>query len=203
MFFIGEILYNIYKVRDTFKLSPEYFGEELESTAAEILQRKYEGSIDKEMGVIVSIFDVKNVSDGEIYPSDPATHHTADFSVLAFMPQVDEVVAGEVSELAEFGAFVRIGPMEGLVHVSQIANDFLSLDRKTASFVSRKTGKSLKKGDGVLAKITTVSMRKSVKDSKVALTMKPDGLGKPEWAASDARRNREKSGSKRGGRSKR
>ncbi len=197
-------MYYIYKVNDAFKLPPEHFGDELESIAMDILQRKYEGLIDKDIGVVVSVFDVKNISDGEIYPGDPATHHTADFSMLAFMPQVDEIISGEVSELAEFGAFVRIGPMEGLVHVSQIANDFLSLDRKTGAFVSRKTGKSLKKGDSILAKITTVSMRKSVKDSKIALTMKPEGLGKPEWIVSDARRNRdEKKGSKRGGRSKR
>ncbi len=200
----GEILYRIYKVSDMFKLPPEHFGEELESVATEILQRKYEGSIDKEMGIIVTIFGVKDISDGSIYPGDPSTHHEAHFSVLAFMPQVEEVVAGEVTELAEFGAFVRIGPMEGLVHVSQIANDFLSLDRKTTSFVSRKTGRSLKKGDTVLAKISTVSMKKSVKDSKIALTMKPEGLGKPEWIVSDAKRGKaERAGGKRGRRPKR
>ncbi len=45
--------------------------------------------------------------------------------MLTYMPFVEEVVAGEVTELAEFGAFVRIGPIDGLVHVSQITNDFL------------------------------------------------------------------------------
>jgi DNA-directed RNA polymerase subunit E' len=174
-------MYNIYTIKDTFKLLPEYFDKDIQDVAAEVLQKKYEGSIDKDLGVIVAVFDVKNVSDGLIYPGDPATHHEAEFSALTFMPKVDEIILGEVTELAEFGAFVRIGPMDGLVHVSQITSDFLSFDRKVPAFVSKKTGKNLKKGDIVYAKISTVSMKTSIKDSKIALTMKPEGLGKIEW----------------------
>ena len=71
--------------------------------------------------------------------------------------------------------------MEGLVHVSQMANDFLSYDKKTQQFTSRQKGLNIKKGDQVFAKISTVSMKGGVKGSKIALTMKPEGLGKPEW----------------------
>lgn len=174
-------MYNIYTIKDTFKLLPEYFDKDIEDVAAQVLQKKYEGTIDKDLGVIVAVFDIKNVSDGVIYPGDPATHHEAEFSVLTFMPKVDEVVIGVVSELAEFGAFIRIGPMDGLVHVSQITTDFLSFDKKVPAFVSKKSGKSIKKDDIVYAKISTVSMKTSIKDSKIALTMKPEGLGKLEW----------------------
>ncbi len=188
-------MYKVYTVTDTFKLPPEHFGDDLEKVAADVLRRRYEGTIDRDMGVVVAIYDVSSVSDGQIYPGDPSTHHNATFKLLAFMPTVEEVVAGEVSELVEFGAFVRIGPMEGLVHVSQIANDFLSFDKKVPAFISKKTGKNLKKGDAVLAKISTVSMKKTVKDSKIALTMKPEGLGKLEWiTAGKARREKETRG---------
>ncbi len=192
-------MYKVYSVNDVFKLPPEHFGDNLEGVAIEVLRRKYEGQIDKEIGVIVAVFDVSDISDGEIFAGDPSTHHNAKFKILAFMPTVEEIVAGEVSELVEFGAFVRIGPMEGLVHVSQIANDFLSFDKKTPAFISKKTGKNLKKGDLVYAKISTVSMKKTVKDSKIALTMKPEGLGKMEWIASEGKKGRkdERGGSKR------
>jgi DNA-directed RNA polymerase subunit E' len=136
------------------------------------------------------------VSDGILYPGDPATHHDVEFDALTYMPNVEEIVNGEVTEIAEFGAFVRIGPIDGLVHVSQITNDFLSFDRKAQAFVSRKSGRMLKKGDAVYAKISTISMKNSVKDSKIALTMKPEGLGKFEWINEDekvkARQGREK-----------
>lgn len=179
-------MYNIYALKDTFSLPPEDFGKDLETVAEAVLQKKYEGRVDKEIGVVVALFNVKNISDGMIYPGDPATKHDAEFEILTFMPQVDEVVCGEITELTDFGAFIRIGPMEGLIHVSQIANEFLSYDRKTQTFVTKQRKLMLKKGDIVYAKISTVSMKNSVKDSKIALTMKQDGFGKPEWLKSGA-----------------
>ncbi|MCL4389468.1 MAG: DNA-directed RNA polymerase [Candidatus Marsarchaeota archaeon] len=191
-------MYSIYTVSDTFKMPPEYFGEDIEKVAAEILERKYEGRIEKEMGVIVAVFNVRNIGDGAIYPGDPATHHDVEFDALTFMPVVEEILPGEVTEMVEFGAFVRIGPMDGLVHVSQIAGEFLSFDKKALAFVSKKNNISLKKGDAVFAKISTVSMKNTIKDSKIALTMKPEGLGKPEWAGRSAKaKARRGSGSKR------
>lgn len=175
------VMYYVHSVKDNFKMPPEYFDKDIEKVAAEILKRKYEGMIDKSLGVIVSVFNIRNVSDGMIYAGDPSLHHDVEFDVLTYLPYVEEVVAGEITELAEFGAFARIGPIDGLVHVSQITNDFLSFDRKTPAFVSKRSGKSLKKGDVVFAKISTVSMKNSIKDSKIALTMKPEGLGKQEW----------------------
>ena len=175
-------MYYVYTVKDIFKMPPDKFGSDITEVGAEMLQRRYEGSIDKEMGVIVCVFNIRNIGDGRIYPGDPSTHHEAEFDVVTYAPHVDEVIVGDVTELAEFGAFLRMGPMDGLVHVSQIANDFLSLDRKIPAFVSKKTSLSLKKNDIAYAKISTVSMKSSVKDSKIALTMRPTGLGKPEWA---------------------
>ncbi len=180
-------MYYMHSVKDTFKMPPEYFNKDIKEVAIEILKRKYEGTIDKNLGVIVSVFNIRNVSDGIIYAGDPSLHHDVEFDILTYMPYVEEVVAGEVTELAEFGAFIRIGPIDGLVHVSQITNDFLSFDRKLPAFVSRRSGKSLKKGDVVFAKISTISMKNSVKDSKIALTMKPDGLGKQEWITEGSR----------------
>lgn len=193
-------MYKVYTIKDIFKLPPEHFGDNLESVAVQVLGSRYEGTIDRDIGVIVAVFNVRDISDGVIYPGDPSTHHEAKFDVLAFMPVVDEIVPGEVSELVEFGAFVRIGPMEGLVHVSQIASDFISFDKKVPAFISKKTGKNLKKGDSVFAKISTVSMKKTVKDSKIALTMKPDGLGKLEWiSAKKTRESQERRGGSRKG----
>lgn len=174
-------MYYVHSIKDTFNMPPEYFDKDIEKVATEILKKKFEGTIDKTLGVIVAVYDISHISDGTIYAGDPSTHHEVEFKMLTYMPYIEEVVAGEVTELAEFGAFIRIGPIDGLVHVSQITNDFLSFDRKIPAFVSKRSGRSLKKGDLVFAKISTVSMKTSVKDSKIALTMKPEGLGRPEW----------------------
>lgn len=190
-------MYYVHTLQDTFKMAPEFFDRDIEDVATMVLKRKYEGAIDKKLGVVVSVFNIRNIGDGAILPGDPATHHQVEFDMLTYMPYVDEVVAGEVTELAEFGAFVRIGPIEGLVHVSQITNDFLTFDKKVPAFVSKRSGRSLKKGDSVLAKISTVSMKNTVKDSKIALTMKPEGLGKAEWITENVKRARSEAAKRR------
>lgn len=175
-------MYKEYLVRDTIRIQSEYFDRNLKDVLKELLENKYEGMIDKDMGLIVSVFNIKAVGDGLIYPGDPATHHNVEFDALTFIPQLNEIVNGEITELIEFGAFVRIGPMDGLIHVSQITDDFVFFDKKNQMFNSKKSNIILKKGDDVFAKISTISIKTSVKDSKIALTMRPEGLGKAEWA---------------------
>ncbi|MCL4383079.1 MAG: DNA-directed RNA polymerase [Candidatus Marsarchaeota archaeon] len=174
-------MYKKYLVRDTIRVPSEYFDRDLDEVLKELLEKNYEGIIDRDMGLIVSVFNIKIIGDGLIYPGDPATHHDVEFEALTFIPQVNEVVSGEVTELIEFGAFVRIGPMDGLVHVSQITDDFVFFDKKNQMFNSKKSNIILKKGDEIFARISTVSIKTTLKDSKIALTMRPEGLGKLEW----------------------
>ena len=99
--------------------------------------------------------------------------------MLVFNLDIDEIVAGEVSELADFGCFVRLGPLDGLVHLSQITSDFISYDKKSSAFVSKNTGRSLKKGDKVFAKVSSISFKGGIKDAKIALTMRPKAWASP------------------------
>ena len=89
---------------------------------------------------------------------------------------------GIVSEATEFGAFVKTGPIEGLVHVSQIADDFITYDANVPGFTGRDSKRTLKIGDTVTAKVVSVSMKGTIPDSKIGLTMRQPGLGKKEWA---------------------
>ncbi|MGC8479121.1 MAG: DNA-directed RNA polymerase [Candidatus Micrarchaeia archaeon] len=174
-------MYYIHTIKDSISIPPSHFGEDVQASATAMLRSKYERTIDKHLGIILALYNVRDISDGFILPGDPSTHHNVTFNVLTFSLDVGEVVKGEVSELVDFGCFVRLGPIDGLVHMSQIMNDYINYDRKTSAFVSKSTGKNLKKGDIVYAKISTVSFKGNLKDTKIALTMRPDGLGKYEW----------------------
>ena len=192
-------MYYIHTIEDTISISPSNFGQDVNKTALEALRVKYERTLDKELGIIIAVFNVRDVSDGFIMPGDPSTHHNVKFDALVFNLDIDEVVVGEVSELADFGCFVRLGPIDGLVHLSQITSDFISYDKKSSAFVSKNTGRSLKKTDKVFAKVSSISLKGSIKDAKIALTMRADGLGKPEWAK-EPKRERPRGGPRRGGR---
>ena len=92
---------------------------------------------------------------------------------------------GTITEVTEFGAFVRIGPIEGLIHVSQLMDDYINYDSKLPGFVGKKTDKKIVVDDNILARIVTISLKGDVSSSKIGLTMRQPFLGKPEWERID------------------
>jgi DNA-directed RNA polymerase subunit E' len=174
-------MYSLVTVRDTVRIPPKLFSESLEDSVLAALREQYEGKLDNDLGVIITITHPREIGDGKIIPGDGAAYHDAVFDVLTFRPELHEVVRGKVSEITEFGAFVRFGPIDGLVHVSQVTDDFVSFNDKTGLLSGRDTKRSLKKGDIVNARIIAVSMKNTVTDSKINLTMRQPGLGKEDW----------------------
>lgn len=180
-------MYKLVEVQDTVRVPPSRFEEPLEQVVLDELRKSYEGLTDKDLGVILAITSVKEVGRGRLIIGDGASYHDVTFEALVYKPEVNEVVLGEVVEVVEFGGFVRLGPLDGLVHVSQVMDDFVSYDRKKGVLHGKETRRSLKEGDRVRARIVTVSMRRGTKAGKVGLTMRQPGLGKLDWIAEERR----------------
>lgn len=178
-------MYAICKIKDTVRIPPKEFGQKLEKAVLKISQEEYEGVVDEELGIIVAVTNASNVGEGKVVPGDGAAYHEAELEMLVFKPELLEVVEGAVSEITEFGAFVKIGPMEALVHVSQIMDDYINYDAKNTVFVGKESGKKLQVEDKVMARIVSCSLKNSVQNSKIGLTMRQLGLGKSDWLAID------------------
>ncbi len=172
-------MYKILTLEDTVKVSPSKLGPSMRKSVLESLQEQLEGSIDKELGAIVVVFEVESIGDGSILPGDGSIYYPATFKVLVYYPEMYEIVEGSVIDITEFGAFIRIGPLDGLAHISQVMDDFVSYDSKNSTFAGKDSKHVLKEGDKVRARIITVSMNKS--DYKIGLTMRQQGLGVAEW----------------------
>jgi DNA-directed RNA polymerase subunit E' len=174
-------MYKVVTIKDTVRVPPKFFSDELSTAITKILREKYERIMDKDLGIILTIWNVANVSEGRIIPGDGSPYYSVQFDALVFYPELQEVFDGKVTEIVEFGAFVRMGPIDGLVHVSQVTDDFLSFDKKIPALVGKESKKVLRQGDAVRARIATVSLKSSIPETKIGLTMRPAGLGKPEW----------------------
>ena len=169
-------------IEDTVRISPYRFKDPLENVAMDTLNESYVGKLDKTLGLLVCVFRIEEISEGKLVIGDGATYHHVTFSAIFYKPEQHEVVEGQVIEIAEFGAFVRIGPMDGLVHVSQVTDDFINYDPKGGSLIASESNKVLSEGDNVRARIVTLSLKsKSIKDNRIGLTMRQFALGKPEW----------------------
>ncbi|RLG21932.1 DNA-directed RNA polymerase [Candidatus Micrarchaeota archaeon] len=174
-------MYQIVTIKDTIRIPPKLFSDSLEKSALEALKQQYEGKIDKDLGVVISVMNPREISDGIIIPGDEAAYHHLVFDALVFTPEMHEVIRGKVIDITEFGAFVRFGPIEGLTHISQITDDFMSYNEKNAVLAGKESRRVLKKEDVVTARIIAISLKNTVADSKINLTMRQKGLGKEEW----------------------
>lgn len=172
-------MYKMITVHDKVRVPPKMFGSSREEAIKKSLEERWEGVIDKRLGVILSVTSVGNVGEGNILPGDGAIYYPADFELLVYHPEMHELVKGYVIDVTEFGIFIRVGPVDGMVHVSQIMDDFVSYDPKNAVFLGRDTKRVLKEKDLVKARIISISMGSS--QYKVGLTTRQPGLGVLGW----------------------
>ncbi|HOP09683.1 MAG TPA: DNA-directed RNA polymerase, partial [Candidatus Methanofastidiosa archaeon] len=103
-------MYRIVTLTDTVRVPPKDFGKDLKQTIMDILRSMYECKWDNDIGFMLVIKDVKRIDVGRVIPGDGATYHDIDFEMLVYTPKVHEIVDGEIVEILEFGAFMRIGP---------------------------------------------------------------------------------------------
>jgi DNA-directed RNA polymerase subunit E' len=184
-------MFKLITLQDTIRIPPETFGSPLEKVGRDQVKTKYEGIVDEEMGYVIAITKVEVNPIGKIIPGDGATYHKVTFSLLAFYPVIQEIVEGDVAEIADFGAFVRIGPVDALLHVSQLIDDYMSYDEKQGVLLGKETKKKLTNGDQLRVRITAVSLGRAGSSGKIGVTARQPFLGKLEWLKIDASRAKE------------
>ena len=185
-------MYYMTTIEGTVRIPPYRFDEPLEDVAIETLNEEYIGQLDKKLGLMVGAFSIEEIGEGVLIMGDGAAYHNVVFNAIFFKPEQQEIVEGEVTDITEFGAFVRIGPMEGLVHVSQVTDDYINYDPRNASLIGNETNKILTEGDRIRARIVTLSLKgKSIKESKIGLTMRQPNLGKFEWIEAEKNKAKE------------
>jgi DNA-directed RNA polymerase subunit E' len=181
-------LFKLITLEDTIRIPPEKFGEAIDTVGYEQLKMRYEGMVDEELGYVIAVTNIKVNPLGKIIPGDGATFHKVEFSLLTFFPKIQEVVEGEVVEIADFGAFIRIGPVDALLHVSQLMDDYISHDERQGVLMGKETKRKLTTGDHVRVRITAVSLGRGGGSGKIGVTARQPFLGKIEWVKKDIKK---------------
>jgi DNA-directed RNA polymerase subunit E' len=174
-------MFKLITLQDTIRIPPNTFGNPLEAVGKEQVKAKYEGVVDEELGYVIAVSKVEVSPIGKIIPGDGATYHKVNFSLLTFYPVIQEIVEGDVVEIADFGAFVRIGPVDALLHVSQLMDDFISYDEKQGVLLGKESKRKLTTGDQVRVRITAVSLGRAGSSGKIGVTARQPFLGKLDW----------------------
>ncbi|MEM5766321.1 MAG: DNA-directed RNA polymerase [Candidatus Aenigmatarchaeota archaeon] len=172
-------MYRIVEVEEKIRVPPTKFNMNVKDAVKQSIQESLECILDPRIGFILACTEVEKVEEGKIIPGDPGIFYKTVFKLLTFKPELHELIYGEVIDNTEFGAFVRIGPMDGLVHISQLMDDFVSFDSKSSVFLGKESKRTLKEGDLVRARIISLSIGKD--ENKIGLTMRQPLLGSLVW----------------------
>ncbi|MBN2065480.1 MAG: DNA-directed RNA polymerase [Candidatus Thermoplasmatota archaeon] len=175
-------MYYKVKVEDTIRIMPDQFGEDIDEVIKTIVQQTFEGTVRKDDGIIVVAENIEPVGDGIVIHGDGAMYQKVQFDALTFKPEMQEVIDGIICEIVEFGAFCHIGPIDALIHMSQIMNDYVQVDAENEIITGKEKKRQLKVGDSVRARIVAVSLNElSARESKIGLTMRQPSLGSHLW----------------------
>src|SRR6476646_1754887 len=174
-------MFSISTLTDVVRIPPKLFGESLKKAAITILREKYESMINPELGYVIMILETKVEKMGKVIAGDGGTYHRVEFTALTFSPKLQEIVRGEIVEITDFGAFVRIGATDALLHLSQITDDYLKSDVKQGVIVANQSARSLKIGSKLRARVTAISLGKGSAMGKIGITCRQPFLGALEW----------------------
>ena len=189
-------MYYKIELKDRVRVPPHLFNLDTKEAVAKSIKKKYDGMISKELGIVIDVADVKEVGEGVIIPGDGSSYYEAVFEVLSFKPELQEVVVGKIRDIVDFGAFITLGPIDGMIHVSQTMDDFVSFS-KEKTLTGKESKRSLKVNDICRARIIAVSF-KDPANPKLGLTMRQPGLGRLDWIEDEGKKEVEPKGKEEG-----
>lgn len=182
-------MYVIASKEDIVRIPPGMLGEDFNALASRLTQESFQNKVEGDGSFTLLVKDIEPQGEGRIIHGDGAVYQKVEFDSLLFRPMLHEVVEGTVCEILKFGAFVRFGPLDGLLHISQIMDDRIDVDVDGRRLLGKDTKRELRLGDSVRARIVSLSINeRSPRESKIGLTMRQPGLGKLEWLEEDRKK---------------
>ena len=114
--------------------------------------------------------------------ADDATREVADWLKCEYMQDhVGEEFDGVISSVTGFGFFVRLNDLfiDGLVHISGLANDYYLFDMPKQRLIGENSGMIFRIGDAVKVRVEAVSLeQKQIDFSLISSERKPRRSGK-------------------------
>ena len=179
-------MYYLHTRNDMVRIPPDRLDENVKKVTTELAHQAFEGRMGADQKLVVLITKLQLLGDSKVVHGDGAVYQPVRMDMLLFDVNVQEVIEGVVDQITEYGAFVRFGPLDGLLHVSQVQDDHINTDVGNQRLIGKETKRELKVGDKVRARIVTISLNEvSPRESKIGLTMRQPGLGKNEWIIED------------------
>src|SRR4030065_2191838 len=108
---------------DVVRIPPERLGEDIDALARELTRTTLEGKVGPDRSLTLIASSIERVGEGRIVHGDGAVYQTVKYDAVVFLPQIQELTEGTLVGVLKFGAFIRFGPLDGLLPISQVMDD--------------------------------------------------------------------------------
>ena len=126
--------------------------------------------------------------------ADEATRDVNNWLKCYYMQdKIGEVYEGTIAGVTSFGVFVALDGVyvEGLVHVTELGNDYFNFDKARHEMLGERTGARFRLGDRLTVKVARVDLETSKIDFTLVSNAKTAGLqANTSAAAGDAQKNK-------------
>ena len=110
-------------MRSVVRLEARDFDRELSEALTDCLNNKLANKIVKDVGLVISLWDVLEIGDSFILPGREGSHTKVTFRLLVFRPFPEEVLVGKIKSCTKDGVHLSLGffddiliPPEALQH---------------------------------------------------------------------------------------
>jgi len=119
----GNEMFVLSEMRSVVRLEASDFDRELTSAVAECLNHKLANKILKDVGLVISLWDIISIGESFIMAGSSGSHTKVQFRLLVFRPFMDEVLVGKIKCCTREGVHLSLGffddiliPPEALQH---------------------------------------------------------------------------------------
>jgi len=127
-----------------------------------ILRKQLRNEIDQKSEKKLSklVEKIAKISSERERIAEEAERETTDLKIAEYMAsKIGATYEGIVSGVTSFGIFVELdNSVEGLVHVSNMEDDYYHFNEKTVALIGERTGKTFRIGDILKVKVDNVNM---------------------------------------------
>ncbi|XP_066256100.1 DNA-directed RNA polymerase III subunit RPC8 [Euwallacea similis] len=103
------------EMKNVTRILPEFFNMKLNDAIAIELNKKLANKVVLNVGLCIALFDIRNLKDSFIIPSDGASHTVVHFRYIVFRPFMGEIIVGKIRSCSQDGVHVTLGFFEDIL----------------------------------------------------------------------------------------
>ncbi|TKR95080.1 hypothetical protein L596_009296 [Steinernema carpocapsae] len=102
-------------LKDTIIVKPHQFKDDFKERIAHVINTRFANKVIPDVGLGISLYDIKHVSDSHILPGDGCSHTEVTFRLIVFRPFIGQIIEGVVLKSEKEGVYVTMDFFDDIV----------------------------------------------------------------------------------------